>query len=95
MATKEAYQKRLQAQFSEWDARLAELRAKARKASAEARIRYEDELESLERRRAAVQKSLDEFAARGEGAWEDMKSGLEKAWDEMGKAIDQVAKRFK
>ena len=44
MATKEAYQKKLEAQLAEWDAKLEVLAAKARNATAAARISYEDEL---------------------------------------------------
>jgi hypothetical protein len=54
MATKEAYQKKLEAQLKEWDAKLDQLSAKAQKATAEARITYENELESLKSKQAAA-----------------------------------------
>lgn len=95
MATKEAYQKKLEAQFKEWDAKLALLSAKAQKATADARITYENELENLKSKRAAARKTLEELAKRGENAWEDMRVGAEKAWDEMNKAIEKVMARFK
>lgn len=38
---------------------------------------------------------LEEPGACGENAWEDMKDGLEKVRDDMGKAMDKVAARFK
>jgi len=95
MATKEAYQKKLEAQLRQWDAELALLNAKANKATADARINYENELESLKSKRAAAHETLEELRKRSENAWEDMKDGAEKAWDEMGKAIEKVAARFK
>jgi multidrug resistance efflux pump len=95
MATKEAYQKKLEAQLNEWDAKLAVLSAKAQKATADARIGYENELQSLAGRRAAAHQKLEELGRRGEDAWLDMKDGVEKIWAEMGKAIDNVAARFK
>lgn len=95
MATKEAYQKKLEAQLKEWDAKLDQLNAKAQKATADARIHYENELENLKSKRAAAHKTLEELGKRGETAWEDMKDGAEKIWDEMGKAIEKVAARFK
>ena len=95
MATKEAYQKKLEAQLKEWDAKLALLSAKAEKATADARISYENELESLKRKRAAAHQTLEELGKRSENAWEDMKDGAEKVWDEMGKAIEKAAVRFK
>jgi len=95
MATKEAYQKKLEAHLKEWDAKLDELSAKAQKATADARINYENELEKLRSKRAAAHTTLEELGKRGENAWEDMKDGVEKVWDEMGKAIEKVAARFK
>jgi hypothetical protein len=95
MATKEAYQKRLAAQLKEWDAKLALLSAKAQKATADARISYENELENLKRKRAAAHNTLEELGKRGENAWEDMKDGVEKVWDDISKAIEKVAARFK
>ncbi|MBE0594451.1 MAG: coiled coil domain-containing protein [Gemmatimonadales bacterium] len=95
MATKEAYRKKLEAQLAQWDAKLDLWSANARKTTADARINYENELESLKGKRAAAQKKLEELGKRSENAWEDMKDGVEKAWDEMGKAMDRVAARFK
>jgi len=95
MASKEAYQQKLKAQLIEWDAKLKQLSAAAQKAAADARISYENELESLKKKRAAAHKTLEELGERSENAWEDMKDGIEKAWNEMSKAIENVAARFK
>ena len=94
MATKEAYEKKLQAQLGEWEAKLDVLGAKARSATADARVSYENELESLKSKRLVARQKLDELDQRGEDAWEDRKDGVEDAWDEMGKAIDKLASRF-
>jgi hypothetical protein len=95
MATKEAYRKKLEAQLKEWDAKLDLWSAKAQKATADARISYENELESLRSKRAAAHKKFEELGKRGENAWEDIKDGVEKVWGEMGKAMEKVASRFK
>jgi hypothetical protein len=95
MASKEAYQKKLEAQLNEWDAKLKQLGATAKTATADARINYENQLEDLKRKRAAAHETLQELGKRGENAWEDMKDGMEKAWDEMSKSIENIAARFK
>lgn len=95
MASKQEYQQKLEAQLKEWDAKLDVLAAKARKASADARIGYENELNALRARRAAAHDKLQELGRRGETAWEDMKGGMEKAWDEMRKALEKAADRLK
>jgi hypothetical protein len=95
MASKQAYQQKLEAQLKEWDAKLDVLSARAQKATADARISYENELGALKARRAAAHESLQELGRRGESAWEDMKGGVEKAWDDMRQAIEKVADRLK
>ena len=95
MATKDAYKKKLEAQLNEWDAKLDVLTAQSQKASADLRIHYENELEKLKAQRAAARNLLADLNARGEHAWEDMKDGAEKVWAEMGKAMENIASRFK
>jgi hypothetical protein len=95
MASREAHQKKLEAQLKEWDAKLDQLVAKAQKATADARINYENDLDALKAKRASAHQMLVEMGKRGENAWEDMKGGAEKAWDEMSKAMEKVAARFK
>lgn len=95
MATKAAYQQKLEAQLKEWDAHLATLRAKSMQVTADARIGFEDELEKLKTRREAAHLRLEELARRSENAWEDTKEGTEKVWAEMGKAMERIAARFK
>ena len=95
MATKEAYEKKLEAQLKEWDAKLDVLTAKAQKAAADARIGYENELKSLKVKRAAASKTLAELRMRSEHAWENMKEGAENVWDEMNKALERLSARFK
>ena len=74
---------------------LDQLSAKAQKATAEARIKYENELESLKGRRAAAHGKFEELGKRSENAWEDMKGRMEKVGDEMNQAIEKLAARFK
>lgn len=95
MATREAYLQKLNAQLNAWDAKLDQLSAKAKMAKADVRINYENELESLKSKRAVARSKIEELGRRGENAWEDMKDGVEKAWYEMGKAMEKVAARFK
>ena len=79
MASKEAYQQKLEAQIKEWDVKLEQLRAKAQMASAELRIKYENELEDLARQRKSMQKMFEEIGQHSEAAWQDVKDGAEKA----------------
>jgi chromosome segregation ATPase len=95
VATKEEYQKKLEAQLEEWDAQLDQLRARAQEAQANVREKIESELENLKAQRAAVQAKLDELRNRSENAWEDLRDGVEKAWSDLGDAMSKVVGRFK
>lgn len=95
MASKAAYQQKLEAQLKEWDANLALVRAKASKATADARVSFENELEKMKVKREEAHRSLEELGKRSESAWEDMKDSTEKVWAEMGKAMEKMTARFK
>lgn len=93
--TKEAFTGNLERQLGEWDARLGQLKADARKVAADLRVEYERQLAVLGVKRAEAEQKLKELRHRTEGAWEDLKNGAEKGWEEMRKALDSVAERFK
>jgi chromosome segregation ATPase len=92
---KQVFQQKLEAQLKDWDAKLDELKAKTNEAKTELRADYEKQLEILSDKRATAQAKLQELRLRTEDAWEDLKGGTERAWDEMRKALDQIASRFK
>jgi hypothetical protein len=94
-SAKQAFQQKLEAQLKDWDAKLDELKAKAREAKTELRADYEKQLEALSGKRTIAHAKLQELRLRTEDAWEDLKGGTERAWDEMRKALDQIISRFK
>jgi DUF2934 family protein len=95
LGDKMAFLKDLEGQLVEWDAKLDQLKAKAKKARADMRSEYDKQLQALGEKRAGIQEKLQELGKRTELAWEDLKVGLEKAGDEMRHALDSVTKRFK
>lgn len=92
---KQAFQQKLESQLKEWDAKLEQLRAKARQAKAEIRAEFEARLEALAGERAVAQEKLRELRQRGEWAWEDLKDGADEAWNELRAAIERAASRLK
>jgi len=95
MGLKDAYLEKMEAQFREWGAKIDELKAKADKAEAGAKIEYMKQLDVLKAKRDAAQTQLGEIRAAGEEAWEHLKSGVEGAWSELKAAIDGAATKFK
>lgn len=88
---RKAYQDRAQARVREWEAKLDELGARARRAEAELRLKLQDEESDL-------RKKLDEARARlrdmkdasGDG-WDEIRAGAEKLWTDLRAAWDRSA----
>lgn len=95
MSTKDEYVRKMHSKLDLWNAEIDKLSAKADHASAEARAEYHKHMDDLRAKRDAAHKRLDEIRQTGEGAWEDMKAGVEMAWDAIGEAIDSAKSRFK
>ena len=92
---RKAYEEKLDAQLEEWNAQIALLKAKAAKARAEAKIDYNKTIDALQRRQDEARAKLHELKASGDEAWEDMKSGAEKAWAEVRAAFHDAISKFK
>jgi chromosome segregation ATPase len=92
---RDAYVQKLKARMDEWNAEIDKIEAKADQAEAESRIEYQKQLENLRARRKEVEDKMAELQQAGDGAWEDLKAGIESARDALGNALKSAASRFK
>jgi hypothetical protein len=92
---RKAYEEKLEAQFDEWNAQIALLKAKADKAKADVKIEYYKNIEALVHKQKEAGTRLHELKTAGDEAWEDVKIGAEKAWDEVKAAYHSAAAKFK
>jgi DNA repair ATPase RecN len=92
---KEAYKKKLEAQFDEWKVEIDKLKAKAEKAEADAQIKYHKQIENIRAKQEAVQEKLVKLKDSRDEAWEDLKAGLDNAMKNLGDAIKTATSRFK
>ena len=83
MNTKEAYKQKIEAKLDLVKANLEELKAKAKTASADMKISYAKEIESLESNYSIVKSKLSELGEITEGAWEHLKKDIESSWDSL------------
>lgn len=90
-----AMEQRLEAELREWDKRLDELTARARKAKSDVRKEMERQLEALLARRTALREQLNGLREQSALAWSDLREGIEKAWADMRQAVDSMQARFK
>jgi len=95
LTPKQIFQQKLEVQLQELDTILDNLKLQASLGKSELRTELEKQLELLGHKRNAAQAKLNELSRRTEGAWEDLKGGAEKAWDDMRQTLNQIAERFR
>lgn len=94
MDTKQVYEDKMNARLHEWQAKIDVLKARADKATAEQKIKYNDEIESLRNRQQHLYKKLDELRLAGNDGWEDLKTGVEQAYQDLKSAVERAGERF-
>jgi hypothetical protein len=95
MSNREEYIHKMQAKLEEWNSEIDTLTAKAGEVTADVKHEYREQIESLKAKQASARLKIDELKHSGEGAWGDLKTGIELAWTSMGEAIDSARSRFK
>jgi hypothetical protein len=95
MSMKEAYQKKMKAQLDVWSAEIDKLKAQAAKMEADTEIRAQREIDDLRAKRGAAAEKLARLERAGDDAWEDVKAGVEGAWDTLASAMKSASARFK
>jgi uncharacterized protein YhjY with autotransporter beta-barrel domain len=78
-----------------WNADLDKLQARADLASAEARVKYQQQIEDLKIKRGELEEKMAQLRGASEGAWGDVKAGMEVAWSSMSEALSSAMQRFK
>ena len=92
---RQKFQRQLSTQLKDWDAKVDDWMAMAGKAKAKTRTEMQKQLDTFAAQRTAAEQKLAELRAQSGDAWEDMKDGAEKTWQEMRTTVDRIAARFK
>jgi hypothetical protein len=95
MNGKAQYVRKMQAKLDEWNAEIDALATRAGRATAELKIEYAEQIEALKAKQTVARQKLAEMQQAGESAWEDLKAGIETAWNAMGEAVDSARSRFR
>jgi hypothetical protein len=91
----QSYQEKLEAQLAEWEAIINEYMRKAETATAEAKLKYQEQIDSLREQHAETLQRLHALQNISGEAWEDLRAGMESAWHELKQAFEKAAKKFK
>ena len=95
MSTKEAYKDKTEAEVDLAQAKLTELKAKAKGSAADAQIKDSDQIDELEQKVNATSGKLKELGEAGEDSWEQLKAGVEHGWDSLSSAVRDAVAKFK
>jgi chromosome segregation ATPase len=95
MEAKQAFQKKTEAQLEKLTAQINELKAKADKSQADAKVKYYEQIETLSAKQAAVQSQLQTLTSSSGQAWEEIKTGVENAVSDLQTAFSRAVSQFR
>jgi hypothetical protein len=93
--SKQEFMDQMNNQLKAWQAEIDRLKAKAAESEARARSEYYNEISNLEMKKNNLSDQLEKMKTAGEGAWGDMKAGLQKAWRELDESFRNALEKFK
>ena len=88
MANKESVLRRMAAKLEKLDARLMKLRSGIESKGEQVRGRYGEEHARLKAERDSLERQISAMKDAGVEAWLDLRTGLEKSYKELNKAMD-------
>ena len=95
MHDRDAYVEKMKAKLDEWNQDIDRLEAQAEGAKAEAKARFQHQLDELKAMREETIERMHAWQSASADAWETMRHGAEAAWQDMAKAFQEAANRFK
>lgn len=93
MDYKKLYQQKKQAQLDEWKADIDRLKAKTTIASADAKIKINEYIKTLEHKLDEANSKLSELKKSTGDTYESVKAGVESAWDSFASAFSDSRKK--
>jgi uncharacterized coiled-coil DUF342 family protein len=94
MSNRDAYVEKMKAKLDEWNAEIDKLAAEADQADAETKIEYNKQIVDLRAKRKEMEDKIAEVQQAGEGAWEDLKQGIENSWEILKTSFNRAKSRF-
>ena len=95
MSKRDAYVEKMKAQLDQWNAELDRLEARRAEAEADTRLEIERQLASLRSQRDETRTKLRELESASDAAFDDLRRGVDHAWDSMSQAFREAMSRFR
>ena len=93
-STRNDYVELLKTQLGEWSADIEKLKARAGRISSDAKAEYESQLAGLRQQRDALAAKVSELQGASDEAWDDIKRGVQEAWDRARVSFQLALSRF-
>jgi len=90
----QAFREQTEIKLNEYKEEFDQLQAKAEKMGGDAKAKADEQLTALHQKREVVAEKLKELRSSGENAWEQLKSGIDAAMEDLGNAYKKAAAEF-
>lgn len=94
MSTRDEYVRKMHSLLDKGNAEIDTLAARMEHAEVDARDAYQKQIATLRARQDEARARLESLRNASEGAWQDMKAGVELAWDAIREAIESARSRL-
>jgi hypothetical protein len=95
MKTKNEYIESLAAELKEWSAQIDLLAARAEDETADAKLKYAAELDSLRAKQHAAAEKMKELEEASGDAWGTVKDTAGEVWDDLRTGLASAVAKFK
>ncbi len=90
----QAVRKQMETRLDDYGKEIDQLKAKAEKLEGDAKAKAEQQLTALRQKRDGVSEKVKELGSSSGNAWEQLKSGIDAAMEDLGNAYKKVAAEF-
>jgi uncharacterized protein HemX len=90
----QAFREQTESRLAEYEKEIDQLQAKAEKLEGDAKAKADQQLTVLRQKRDAVSEKLKELGSSSANAWEQIKSGVDAAMEDLGNAYKKAAAEF-
>ncbi|MCP5269523.1 MAG: hypothetical protein H6943_10895 [Zoogloeaceae bacterium] len=95
MSGKDEYVRKMHSKLDQWNHEIEGLVARKDAMAESARAEVSRHLDELRQKRDEAQAHLKTLQESSGSAWEDMKAGLDLAWESIAQAVESARSRFK
>lgn len=94
MGIREDYQAFMEKQLNDWKVQTERFKAGAEEVEAKAKVQYEKNLQVLHTKQEEAWANFHKMQNSSEGAWEQFKTGMDKAGQDIKEAAERVGSNF-